>query len=128
MSADAKKEFRDFKGVWTPKEIWIDAKLDGSMKNMWAEIHALDNDFGCTAKNEHFCRMFGFNERTVQRLIKFLRDNEYISVEVDKKDDSRVMKILGKYKYAPDDRVREINLLKKGLVDDLTKRTREMRE
>ncbi len=86
---------RDFKGAFIPKEIWCNPELDGDAKLVWGEIYALDNDFGCIASNEHFMQMFGWkNDRKVQREIKKLADMGLISVEIDKRNDSRTIRVL----------------------------------
>lgn len=112
---------RDFKGVQTPSDIWLDTRLDGDLKIVWTEIYSLDNDFGCTAKNDHFCKMFGMTERTVQRNIKFLKENGYISVDNNKRTDKRTMRILGRHAYDPTGKREDFERRR----DDLTERFRK---
>lgn len=58
------KEFdypRDFKGIWLPKEIWLDDDLNATDKIIFAEIDSLDveDSDGCFASNEYlanFCK------------------------------------------------------------------------
>lgn len=58
------KEFdypRDFKGIWLPKEIWLDDELNATDKIIFAEIDSLDveDSDGCFASNEYlanFCK------------------------------------------------------------------------
>lgn len=58
------KEFdypRDFKGIWLPKEIWLDDELNAADKIIFAEIDSLDveDSDGCFASNEYlanFCK------------------------------------------------------------------------
>ncbi len=58
------KEFdypRDFKGIWLPKEIWLDDDLNATDKIIFAEIDSLDveESEGCYASNEYlanFCK------------------------------------------------------------------------
>ncbi len=58
------KEFdypRDFKGIWLPKEIWLDDDLNATDKIIFAEIDSLDveESDGCYASNEYlanFCK------------------------------------------------------------------------
>lgn len=58
------KEFdypRDFKGIWLPKEIWLDDELNATDKIIFAEIDSLDveESEGCYASNEYlanFCK------------------------------------------------------------------------
>lgn len=84
---------------------------------MWGEIFALDNSFGCIAGNEHFMKMFCYaNERKPQRLIKSLKDKDYITVEVDKKDDSRTIRITGKYRHLDDDHMRDLAAMRADLI------------
>jgi len=100
MISERSDNFRDFKGAFIPKDIWINPELSGDEKLMWGEIFALDNDFGCIASNEHFMEMFGFaNTRKPQRIIKSLKDKGYVTVEIDKRNDSRVIKVVGKYRH-----------------------------
>ena len=52
---------RDFKGIWIPKEIWLDDDLNATDKIIFAEIDSLDVDDsdGCYASNEYlsnFCK------------------------------------------------------------------------
>jgi len=115
--------FRDFKGAFIPKDIWINPELSGDEKLMWGEIFTLDNSFGCIAGNEHFMTMFGYaNERKPQRLIKSLKEKEYIIVEVDKKDDSRTIRITGKYRHLNDDHMRDLAAMRADLIGSMNKR------
>mgnify|MGYP003553470699 FL=1 len=51
---------RDFKGVWIPKEVWLDTRLNALDKVILMEIDSLDQgEKGCYASNEHlatFCQ------------------------------------------------------------------------
>lgn len=51
---------RDFKGVWIPKEIWLDDRLTALDKVIFVEIDSLDDgETGCYASNQYlaeFCR------------------------------------------------------------------------
>lgn len=52
---------RDFKGIWIPKEIWLDDDLNATDKIIFAEIDSLDveDSDGCYASNEYlsnFCK------------------------------------------------------------------------
>lgn len=52
---------RDFKGIWIPKEIWLDDDLNATDKIIFAEIDSLDveDSEGCYASNEYlsnFCK------------------------------------------------------------------------
>lgn len=67
---------RDFKGVWIPKEIWLDTRLNMLEKGILAEIDSLDNDeYGCFASNKYlaeFCQCGETKVSTaISKLIKF---------------------------------------------------------
>lgn len=64
---------RDFKGIWIPKDIWLNDKLDITEKAIFAEIDSLDGDNGCTAGNEYFINFFKVSESTVTRAISHLK-------------------------------------------------------
>ena len=108
---------RDFKGAFIPKDIWCNPELSGDEKLMWGEIFSLDNDFGCVASNEHFMEMFAFNNtRKPQRLIKSLKDKGYITVEINKRDDSRVIRITGKYRHLNKEHMANLEAMRANLI------------
>ena len=108
---------RDFKGAFIPKEIWCNPELDGDAKLVWGEIYALDNDFGCIASNEHFMGMFGWkNDRKVQREIKKLSDMGLISVEIDKRQDNRTIRVLGKFRHLDKEEMTNLEALRSELI------------
>lgn len=51
---------RDFKGVWIPKEVWLDTQLNALDKIILIEIDSLDKgEEGCYASNQYiseFCQ------------------------------------------------------------------------
>lgn len=51
---------RDFKGIWIPREVWLDSRLNALEKIILMEIDSLDIDErGCFASNEYladFCQ------------------------------------------------------------------------
>ena len=59
------KHDRDFKGVWIPKEIWLNNNLTLTEKLLLVEIDSLDNEFGCTANNAYFDAIFSNLESRV---------------------------------------------------------------
>jgi len=70
---------RDFKGVWVPKEIWLNAGLTLQEKMLLVEINSFDV---CFASNAHFSEFLGLSERRVKQLLTSLRQKNYIeSVE-----------------------------------------------
>lgn len=54
-----------FRGVWIPKEIWLDDRLELIDKCILTEIAALDGADGCFASNRHFAEYVGCSERRV---------------------------------------------------------------
>ena len=75
------KENRDFKGVWIPKEIWLNTDLSIIEKVLLVEIDSLDNsDRGCFASNEYLAKFVQLSESRVAHIISDLRKREYIFV------------------------------------------------
>lgn len=71
-------ENRDFKGVWIPRVIWLDKRLNMLEKGILTEIDSLDNDNGCTASNKYLADFCQCSETKVSTAIKKLIDLEYI--------------------------------------------------
>jgi DNA-binding transcriptional regulator LsrR (DeoR family) len=89
-------------------------------KLVFAEIHSLDNDFGCVASNEHFVEMFGITPRSVQRLIKDLKDKGLVEVTINKSDDTRVLRVLGRFAHLSEDEIAEIGFLRSQIAKRFT--------
>lgn len=108
---------RDFKGAFIPKDIWCNREMTGDEKLMWGEIFSLDNSFGCIASNEHFMEMFGFaNTRKPQRIIKSLKDKGYVIVEINKREDTRVIRVTGKYRHLDKDHMSDLEAMRSDLI------------
>ena len=71
---------RDFKGIWIPKEIWLNSELSIVEKALLAEIDSLKD---CEASNEYFAKFFGVSERTITRAISHLREIGLIDYSFD---------------------------------------------
>lgn len=69
---------RDFKGVWIPKEIWLDTRLSIIDKFVLVEIDSLDNEKGCFASNKYLAEFCHCSEWTVSNSIKKLTELNYI--------------------------------------------------
>lgn len=65
---------RDFKGVWIPKEIYLNDQLTWTQKILYCEIDSLDNDEGCFATNEYFATFLGIKERAVRDALSRLKE------------------------------------------------------
>jgi len=75
------KENRDFKGVWIPKEIWLNTDLSIIEKVLLVEIDSLDNsDRGCFASNEYLAKFVQLSESRVAHIISDLKKREYVVV------------------------------------------------
>jgi DNA-binding Lrp family transcriptional regulator len=71
---------RDFKGVWIPKEIWLNEELSMIDKGILTEIASLDNENHCYATNEYFAKFCQVSVPTVTRSIQKLISLGYIEV------------------------------------------------
>ena len=73
---------RDFKGVWIPKEIWLDNRLNALDKIILTEIDSLDKgDEGCYASNQYIAEFCKCSISKVSHSISKLIELEYIYVE-----------------------------------------------
>lgn len=73
-------EERDFKGVWIPKEIWLNEELTLLEKAIYVEIDSLDNNNHCYASNEYFAEFCGCSESAITKAIKHLKELNMIEV------------------------------------------------
>ena len=72
---------RDFKGIWIPKEIWLDKRLNVLDKVILMEIDSLDaDDSGCFASNEYLANFCQCTETKVSTSISKLIKLEYLEV------------------------------------------------
>lgn len=74
-------ENRDFKGVWIPKEIWLNKELSALDKIIYAEIDSLDGENGCTASNEYLATFCDCSVTKVSLAISKLTEMGFIYVE-----------------------------------------------
>ena len=73
---------RQFKGVWIPKEVWLDEKLTYFEKAVYAEIDSLDGEDGCFASNKYLSGFFGCTERHIKRALAHLSELGYVKTEM----------------------------------------------
>lgn len=80
---NASQEFnRDFKGVWIPKAVWLDRRLNALDKIILAEIDSLDQgERGCFASNQYIAEFCQCSERKVSEAISKLTEYGYIWVQ-----------------------------------------------
>lgn len=70
---------RDFKGVWIPKEVWLDNRLNALDKVILVEIDSLDNgESGCYAGNQYLSEFCQCSDRKVTDAISKLKELGYI--------------------------------------------------
>ena len=94
------KQERDFKGVWIPKEIWINKDLTIMQKLFLVEINSLDNDSGCFAGNAHFVDMFELSKQRCSQIINSLAEKEYINITLiynGKQIKKRIIRVSNKF-------------------------------
>ena len=73
---------RDFKGVWIPKEVWLDTRLSMIEKGILVEIDSLDlSEIGCFASNKHLADFCQCSETKASLAVSKLIDLGYIYVE-----------------------------------------------
>ena len=72
---------RDFKGIWIPKEIWLDDRLNALEKMILMEIDSLDTDEkGCYATNDYIAEFCQCTPKKVSLAVKKLIELEYIEL------------------------------------------------
>jgi hypothetical protein len=84
--SDNIKMSRDFKGVWVPREIFLNRNINALEKFLWTEIYWLNDRSkgGCFATNEYLCKVLDVKERRLQEMLANLKNLsliEYISFD-----------------------------------------------
>lgn len=108
---------RDFKGIWIPKEIWLDEELKIMEKIFLVEIDSLDNEQGCFASNSYFAEFFDLTNQRCSQIINRLLFKKYISIEYERKGKEivkRTIKVLNKFN-------RVLNKSEQGIKKSLTR-------
>lgn len=72
------KKNRAFKGVWIPREVYLDDRLTWSEKILIVEVDSLDNGKGCFASNQYLADFIGVNRTTISTAISKLVKLGYI--------------------------------------------------
>lgn len=73
---------RDFKGIWIPKEVWLNQELKLIEKIFLVEIDSLDNENGCFASNQYFANFFGISKGRCSQIISELEKKGLIIFEL----------------------------------------------
>ena len=69
-----KEQKRKWAGLWFPKELWFDEKLEPTEKILLLEINSLDTEkLGCVASNEYLAKFLGTKERQIRTYIQRLK-------------------------------------------------------
>lgn len=71
---------RDFKGIWIPKEVWLNGDLTMLDKVILMEIDSLDCDDGCTASNEYLCSFCQCSETKISKSISKLKKLGFLEI------------------------------------------------
>ncbi len=72
---------RDFKGVWVPKDIYLNDNLTPTEKFLLVEIDSLSKNGECFASNAHFAEFLKVTKNHVSKLISKLSRMGLIQVE-----------------------------------------------
>lgn len=80
---------RDFKGVWIPKEIWLNEELGWTEKLLLVEIDSLQKNGECFATNEYFAKFLSLSKDRISKLISNLKKLGYIEVKIVYKHNSK---------------------------------------
>ncbi|APX72883.1 conserved phage C-terminal domain-containing protein [Companilactobacillus allii] len=74
---------RDFKGIWIPKEIWLDKELTKSQMLLYVEIDSLSsNEKGCFASNNYLSKFLRVSPSRISQLVSELEKKNYITVKL----------------------------------------------
>ena len=90
---------RDFKGIWIPKEIWLNNSLKLIEKIFLVEIDSLDNEDGCYASNKYFAEFFGITKGRCSQVISALQDKKLINIHFERDGKvitHRIIKVVNK--------------------------------
>lgn len=97
---------RDFKGVWIPKEIYVNRDLNPTEKFLLVEIDSLAKNGECFASNEHFAQFLQISKDRVSKLLTKLRRMGLIEIVLiykqgSKEIEKRIITPLGAVTYTP---------------------------
>tara|TARA_R110001592_G_scaffold8486_2_gene46353 strand:+ start:6396 stop:7037 length:642 start_codon:yes stop_codon:yes gene_type:complete len=90
---------RDFKGIWIPKEVWLNKELKITEKIFLVEIDSLDNNNGCWASNKYFADFFGISKGRCSQIISNLEKKGLIKITLiykGKEVQKRTIKVVNK--------------------------------
>lgn len=73
---------RNFKGIWIPKEVYLNKELSWIEKILFVEIDSLDGEEGCYASNEYFAEHLQVSKGRISKMINKLVKMKYITSEL----------------------------------------------
>lgn len=85
---------RDFKGIWIPKEVWLNENLTIIEKLFLVEIDSLDNDNGCYASNKYFSNFFNVSKGRCTQVIKSLERKGLVKITYEREGKEIVRRII----------------------------------
>lgn len=71
---------REWRGIWIPKEVWLDERLSALEKIILFEVDSLDKEEGCFASNEYIAKFCQCSAWKVSTAISKLIELGYIRV------------------------------------------------
>ena len=92
---------RSFRGVWIPRDIWLNKDLSITEKCFLAEIDSLGgSEEGCFASNQYFAEFFNLSKERARKIIGELNKKGYLEITLTYKDnsnevDQRIIKLIG---------------------------------
>ena len=110
---------RDFKGIWIPKEVWINKSLKLIEKLFLVEIDSLDNEHGCYASNKYFSEFFGITKGRCSQVITKLNEKGLVDIKFKREGKviiSRIIKVVNKLNRVVNDDVLPIKKNKGGYL------------
>ena len=112
---------RDFKGVWIPKEIWLNKSLTVMERLFLVEIDSLDNEEGCFASNKHFSEHFDISKGRCTQVIKSLEEKGLIKNTVHRDGKlitKRVLRVVNKLNTVVNKLNRGSEYIKQGYLEN----------
>ncbi len=73
----------DFKGIWTPKEIWFLQEISNTEKYLLSVIISLSKNTGeCRASNKYLADLFKLSRVRISGLLANLCKNDLIEIDI----------------------------------------------
>ena len=92
---------RSFRGVWIPRDIWLNKDLSITEKCFLAEIDSLGgSEEGRFASNQYFAEFFNLSKERARKIIGELNKKGYLEITLTYKEDTkevdqRIIKLIG---------------------------------